>query len=248
MERWCGKLAIVTGASAGIGAAIARRLAESGIVVAGVAPDKERIDENAKKLQGRGKLCGFKIDVTKENEIIKGFQEISKKLGPIHILVNNAGILPYTSLIDGETDKWKQVLDVNILGLCLCTREAIKNMICNKVDGHIVHINSVVGHGVPIWKNMNLYPATKHAVTALTDSWRYELIENCLNIKVSSVSPGLVATEIFKAATFELPPNLKTAPTLNPEDIANGVVYAVGTPPHVQVKELTIKPMGETFI
>lgn len=86
------------------------------------------------------------MDVTKEQDILDGFQWVKKNLGAVHVLVNNAGILPNSELINGDTDSWRRTFDTNVLGLSIATREALKLMDENKIAGHIVHINSVLGH------------------------------------------------------------------------------------------------------
>ncbi|XP_018325330.1 farnesol dehydrogenase [Agrilus planipennis] len=250
MERWVGKVAIVTGASSGLGAAIAEALVKQGLIVAGFARRKERVEELAKKLEGaKGKLHAVKVDITKENEIIDGFEWVKKNLGPVHVLINNAGVARTTSLIDGETQKWKDILDTNVLGLSIATREAVKDMRANNVDGHIIHINSIVGHRVINYPGVNAYPASKHAVTALAETLRHEFIHNKLKIKITSLSPGHVDTEFQKAAGMKVDPNTSFSKIKgsNPEDIANGVLYVLGTPPHVQVQELTIAGIDEPY-
>ncbi|XP_018319731.1 farnesol dehydrogenase-like [Agrilus planipennis] len=252
MERWVGKVAVVTGASSGIGAAIAEALVKEGLIVAGFARRKERIEELAKKLQqanAKGKLHAVKVDMTKENEIIDGFNWVKKNLGPIHVLVNNAGGARSTTLINGDTQRWKEVFDVNVIGLTIATREAVKDMTANKVDGHIIHINSVVGHKVINVPGVNVYPASKYAVTALSETLRHEFIQNKLKIKITSLSPGHVDTEFRDAADLKVDPSsifakIKGSTT---EDIANGVLYVLGTPPHVQIQELTITGIDEPY-
>ncbi|KAF2904856.1 hypothetical protein ILUMI_01327 [Ignelater luminosus] len=250
MERWKGKVAIVTGASAGIGAAISEQLVNSGLKVVGLARRKEKLDNLAKTLHGKsGKFYGIKADICNEEDILKAFNWAKENLGPIHILINNAGLGRPTSLIEGDTSDFKKVLDTNVLGLTICTREAVKDMRNNKIDGHIIHVNSVAGHYVPQVPNMNIYPASKYAVTALTETLRYELNFIGCRIKTTSISPGLVDTDIFLAngylvdnQTVEL---LKMMPKLQSKDVADAVLYILGTPPHVQITELTIRPVGE---
>jgi NADP+-dependent farnesol dehydrogenase len=165
--------------------------------VAGFARRSERVEELSKKLKGKkGKLFAVKVDMTKEDDILKGFKWVSEKLGPVHVLVNNAGIAQPTTLIDGETEKWKKTLDTNVLGLCIATREAIKVMKANKIDGHIIHINSVAGHKVPNFPGLNIYPASKHAVTALTETLRQEFNNLGLKIKIT-VGRRFVSENLF---------------------------------------------------
>ncbi|KAF2905348.1 hypothetical protein ILUMI_00831 [Ignelater luminosus] len=216
--------------------------------VVGLARRKEKLDELSKKLQNKpGKFYSLKADVSNEKEIIEAFQWVKDNLGPVSILINNAGFSRNTNLIDGETKDWKEILDTNVLGLCIATREAIKQMRANNIDGHIIHINSIVGHIVPHIPNMNIYPASKHAVTALTETLRQELNSIGSKIKITSISPGGVNTEFVEAAGYakSMKDLLDKAPLLASEDIADAIVYALSTPPHVQIHELTIKPVGE---
>ncbi|KAJ3660778.1 hypothetical protein Zmor_005209 [Zophobas morio] len=250
MDRWKGKTAIITGTSAGIGAAIAKALVQEGLQVVGLARRVERVEELAKQLEGaKGKLHPLKADVTKEEDILAAFDWTSKNLGPVHILINNAGIVQQTTLVEGETEKWKKVFDTNVLGLCVATREAVKVMKANKIDGHIIHINSIAGHSAINIPGVNVYPASKHAVTALTETLRQELNHLGLKIRITSVSPGGVSTEIAQTNNFKPDPavmemNRNVSP-LESEDIADSVMYVLSTPPHVQVHELIIKPVGE---
>ncbi|XP_068894765.1 farnesol dehydrogenase-like [Tenebrio molitor] len=250
MDRWKGKVAIVTGASAGIGAAIAKQLVEEGLQVVGLARRSERVEELAKKLQGqKGKLYAIKADISKEEDILEAFKWTSDNVGPVHILVNNAGIVQQTNLIEGDTEKWKKTFDTNVMGLCVATREAVKIMKAEKIDGHIIHINSVAGHTVPNYPGLNVYPASKYAVTALTETLRQELNHLGLKIKITSVSPGTVDTEIVQTNNFvinsKFVEKMKKTLKLNAEDVADSVLYVLSTPRHVQIHELTIKPFGE---
>jgi len=252
MDRWKGKVAVVTGASAGIGAAIVEQLVGAGLKVVGLARRKEKVEELAKKLQGKsGKLYAVKADVSKEEEVIQAFKWIKDNVGPVHILINNAGFSRDTSLLDGDAKLWKEILDTNVMGLCVATREAVKCMRANNVDGHIVHLNSVAGHSVPNMPNLSVYPASKYAVTALTETLRQELNAIKSKIKITSISPGAVQTEFIQAAGYASTPEALKAfnsiPRLAAQDIADGIIYVLSTPPHVQVHELTIKPIGEQF-
>ncbi|XP_018325789.1 farnesol dehydrogenase-like [Agrilus planipennis] len=185
MNRWVGKVAVVTGASAGIGAALCEKLVKEGLQVIGFARRAEPIEELSKKLRGqKGKLYALRVGVSNPDEIVTAFQWVKDNLGPTHILINNAGIAINTSLSDGDYDKWKQILDVNVLGLSVATREAVKQMKENKIDGHIVHLNSVYGHTI-VKKQFNMYFASKYAVTALAETLINEINEEKLKIKVT---------------------------------------------------------------
>ncbi|KAK4880620.1 hypothetical protein RN001_008766 [Aquatica leii] len=253
MDRWRNKVAIVTGASFGIGAAIAEYLVKEEVLVVGLARSQDKLKELSKKLNKDKTYFHFYVtDITKEEDILKAFKWTIDTLGPIHILINNAGITRFSGLTDGKTNTWKEILDTNVMGLCIATREAIQNMKENNVDGHIIHINSVAGHSTPA--PMNVYGASKYAVTSLTESLRLQLVSEKSKIKVTSISPGYVETNLLTSAfaQSELPDpqmaeEILKMPALQSEDIAESVLYTLSTPPHVQVHELIIKPVGERF-
>nr|CAI5837367.1 unnamed protein product [Callosobruchus analis] len=237
MERWVGKVAVVTGASTGIGAAIAEKLVSEGLVVVGLARRSEKVEELSKKLSdAEGKLHAFKADLTKEEDIKDAFDWITKNVGPVHILINNAGIHLRENLIDGNTETWRKTLNVNVLALCIASREAIKIMRENNIDGHIIHINSICGHKAINLPKMDIYTASKYAVTAITETMRGELVAFNTKIKVTSISPGAVDTPIFDDIRDTEAFKEHIGQTiLNAEDIADAVGYVLSTAPHVQV-------------
>ncbi|XP_069683485.1 farnesol dehydrogenase-like [Periplaneta americana] len=247
MQRWSGRVAVVTGASAGIGAAIAQELVKKGLKVVGLARREERVQELSQDLKSApGKLYALKCDVSQEPQVKEAFQWVRSNLGGTDILVNNAGVASINTLIDGPVDNWKKILDLNVLALSLCTKEGLQSMKEKGVDdGHIIHINSITGHSLP--SGFFMYAASKHAVTALTEGLRRELVNQKSKIRVTSISPGTVKTEIAEASGFplELTEAFKDTPYLEPKDIAHAVLYVLSTPPNVQIHELTIKPVGE---
>uniref|UniRef100_T1D4L4 Putative dehydrogenase n=1 Tax=Psorophora albipes TaxID=869069 RepID=T1D4L4_9DIPT len=245
MERWAGKIAVVTGASSGIGAAIAKDLAKAGMVVIGLARRVELVEALKSDLEGsaKGRLHAAKCDVSKEEDILKSFRWIETKFGGVDVLVNNAGVLRETTLLEADnTQMLRDVMDINVMGLVLCSREAFQSMKKRSVDGHIVHISSIAGHKVVEIPTINLYSASKFAVRAITETMRMELRTAGTKIKVTSISPGAVMTEIIPASMRD-----SEIPMLEAEDISQAVLYAIGTPPRVQVHEVIIRPVGETF-
>lgn len=132
-----------------------------------------------------GRLYPLQCDVKEEQQVLNAFKWIKSNLGPIHILVNNAGCGAATDLVEGKTELWKNVFDTNVLALCVCTREAITDMRTNGVEGHVVHVNSVQGHRVTHAPSMNVYGGSKFAVTALTETLRQELVQLGSKIKVT---------------------------------------------------------------
>uniref|UniRef100_A0A182QQ68 Dehydrogenase n=1 Tax=Anopheles farauti TaxID=69004 RepID=A0A182QQ68_9DIPT len=243
MERWVGKVAVVTGASTGIGAAIAKALARAGMITVGLARRSELIEALRNELpsDAAARLYAIRCDVTKEANITAAFDEIETKYGGVHVQINNAGIgrdnlavlEPYNTRI------LRPVVDTNLLGLALCSREAFLSMQKHCIDGHIFQINSINGHMVSPLRSLNVYPATKHAITALTETMRNELRFAGTKIKVTSISPGLTRTPIN--------PNSEayTGPILEAVDVADAILYVLATPPRVQVHEIIIKPVGE---
>lgn len=249
MQRWAGRVAMVTGASSGIGAAITKELVKNGLKVIGMARRVENIEALSASLQSAaGQLYPVKADLTRENEVCSVFRWVKSNLGGVDVLVNSAGVASANSLIDGPVEKWKHILELNILGQSLCTKEAIQSMNERGVnDGHIVNINSVAGHVVPPTNlPLYMYAASKTANVMLTEGLRRELLRRNSKIRITSLSPGTVRTDLPEASGLTDP--YQDNPYLEPQDVADAVVYVLGTRPHVQVSELIIRPMGETRI
>lgn len=192
MDRWIGKTAVVTGASSGIGAAIAIDLLNAGVNVAGLARRHERVEALKDSIAptATGKLHAIKCDLTNEDDIRQAFAWVNENLNGVDILVNNAGIIKTMNLLDADNStQLRETIDTNILAVALCSREAVHSMRQRNVDGHIVHINSCAGHKIPYFVGMypsfNIYPSTKYAVTAMTEVMRQELQSFNTKIKVT---------------------------------------------------------------
>ncbi|ALC49303.1 antdh [Drosophila busckii] len=248
MERWHNRVAVVTGASSGIGSAIVVDLVNAGLVVVGLARRLERIKELQKSLpaERQHKLIPLHCDVGDEKSVQQAFDTIEQQLGGIDILVNNAGTLQKGHLVDMSLAQLQLTVQTNIMGVIMCTQRAFRSMQQRKFDGHVVLINSILGHklfapSADEAPTMNVYPASKHAVTALTEMYRQEFLGLKTRIKVTSISPGVVDTEI-------VPDNFRAAfanTMLRSEDISQAVLFAIATPPHMQIHEMIIKPVGE---
>ncbi|XP_059613628.1 farnesol dehydrogenase-like [Phlebotomus argentipes] len=252
MEQWKNRVAVVTGASAGIGAAIVKDLVKAGMITIGLARRSERVEALKKQLPAnlQGNLHAVKCDVSKEEDIVRVFDWIETKFHGIDVLINNAGIVRDTELIkEGNSVPIREIIDTNVFGVVFCTREAYKSMANHGRNSHIVHINSIAGHGFTgnlQMPSLNIYPPSKCALTAITEIHRQEFIRSKHHIKVTSVSPGAVKTEIVPdelIAKF----NMQEMPILQAEDVSQSVLHVLGTPPHVQIHELTIKPFGEKY-
>lgn len=189
MDKWVGKVAVVTGASSGIGVAIAKRLVAEGMQVVGLARRIDRMQELATEISsGEGKFHPMECDLYNEENIASTFEDIKTMLGGIDVMINNAGMAPPTStLMDQEMDVHRKVLDLNVIALTSCTQKAMTSMMERDINGQIIHINSIYGHIVPMSRTLpSMYIASKHAVTALTETLRQQLIlMNDLSIKVT---------------------------------------------------------------
>ncbi len=235
---------MVTGASSGIGRAIAIKLAQEGYRLALCARRLERLKELQTKLQAMGaEVLTQTVDLRQESDILAFFRAIRQRWGGVDVLINNAGLGHKQSLLDGDTEAWRDMLEVNVLALCICTREATRDMRQRGGKGHVVHISSMSGHRVPGGSGM--YSATKFAVRSLTEGLRQELRQAGLDIRVSSISPGFVETEF--AARYHQSEEKADAlysqfPVLQPDDIANAVIYMLNQPEHVQIHDMLVRP------
>lgn len=253
MKRWAGKVAVVTGASASIGAAISRELVKAGMIVCALARRRDKVEKlRASLFDVAGNLNCVECDITEEEDVKHAFGWIEATYGGVDLLVNNAGVITRCLLTEkNNTKDLYKIMETNIIGLCLCTREAIKSMKARDIfHGHIINVNSIFGHkvhqAVPGTRPINgMYPASKYAVTAITECIRQELVYLESMIKVTSISPGLVEDDIVANYTANENDLVKYMPKLKPEDVAEAVLYAITTPDHVQIHELVIKPMGE---
>jgi NADP-dependent 3-hydroxy acid dehydrogenase YdfG len=237
------KVAIITGASSGIGFATALALSKKGAKVAIGARRTDMLSELEKKIkENGGEVYSQKLDVTKKNECNSFVDNVLKKWGTVDILINNAGLMPLSFFKNLKTDEWDQMIDVNIKGVLYCTGAVVSYMLENK-SGHIINISSVAGRIV--FPAGSVYCATKHAITAFSEGLRQELSVR-KNIRVTCIEPGVVATELTNSITDEslqgFVENAKKMESLQAEDIANAIVYAVESPNHVNVNEILIRP------
>ncbi|XP_055843422.1 farnesol dehydrogenase-like [Episyrphus balteatus] len=247
MDRWQNRVAVVTGASSGIGEAIVKDLVKAGLRVVALARRQDRLEKIHSELPAdlQERFFAKKCDVTKEDEVKETFDWIEENLGGTDILVNNAGTTRPGNLVELDTSIMDEVLNINVKGLIYCTQAAYKSMKGRNFDGHIVHINSIAGHNVPQTRpglSYNIYAPTKFAVTAINEVMRNELRNLGTKIKTTSVSPGLVRTEIIPDELYN-----EIGIYLNAEDISQAVMFAISTPPHVQIHEIVVKPVGEMF-
>lgn len=242
MEKWKDRVALVTGASSGIGRAVARMLAAEGMRVALCARRAERLNELAGEI-GNARSLVVPADLSDEAQILAVFDEVRRQWGGVDVLINNAGLGRAAPLLSADSGPWREMLDVNVLALCICTREAIRDMRERGDDGYVVHVSSMAAHRVP--PQGGLYAATKFAVRALTEGLRQELRALKSAIRVSAISPGYVETEfaaVYHGNEEAAQRTYSRLKVLEPEDVAATVRYVLSQPRHVQVHDVLMRP------
>lgn len=240
------RVVMVTGASSGIGRAVALRLGRAGARLAVCARRIDRLEALETALQGTTEVLAHGCDLRDEQAIAGFFDAVRRRFGGVDILVNNAGLGREAPLMSGATERWREMLEVNVLALCICTREAVADMRRRGDRGHVVHISSMAAHRVPL--ESGIYSATKFAVRSLTEGLRRELREANSAIRVTAISPGFVETEFAEVFTGDPEAARKTYaryPCLQPEDIADAVHYVVTRPPHVQIHDMLMRPTAQ---
>jgi NADP-dependent 3-hydroxy acid dehydrogenase YdfG len=237
------KIAIVTGASSGIGYATALALSRAGAKVAAGARRMDRLESlQSEIIKNGGEVYIQNLDVTIKSKCDAFADAVMKKWGTVDILVNNAGLQPLSFFKNLKVEEWDKMIDVNIRGVLYCTAAVITHMV-NKNSGHIVNISSIAGRIV--YPAGSVYCATKHAITAFSEGLRQEFSQRS-NIRITCIEPGVVATELINTITDKAlekyVERTKQMEALQAEDIANAIVFAVQAPNHVNVNEILIRP------
>ena len=261
------KVAIVTGASSGIGLAIAKALGREGAAVVLAGRTQGPMEEAANEISANsGRAAVHKVDVRDEQQMRKLVDDAVEEFGKLDVMVNNAGINPFDNVLEGDVQKWRETLETNVIGLALGCREAYRVM--KGKGGHIVNITSVAARYAE--PDGPMYAASKHAAGALTESLRVALQGK--NIRITAVMPGATATSIVRnmpeeqlfaiGRMFGVDPEqagLKTGQqlpqeildkvavaaknmVLRPEDVAEAVLYAVSQPETVHLNEIMVRP------
>ena len=247
-ESLAGRSALVTGASSGIGAATARALAAAGASVTIAARRADRLERVAAEIRGSGGAVAVQpTDMRREDDVRRLFAVARDRFGGVDVLVNNAGLGRAAPLSTGATELWREMLEVNVLGLAIATREAIQDMERRGVAGHVVHVSSMAGHRIP-GADGGVYAATKFAVRALTEALRQELRARKSEIRVTAVSPGYVHTEFAEVFTGRSGADDELARrvrVLDPRDVAEAVLWVLTRPPHVEVHDVLARPTAQ---
>jgi clavulanate-9-aldehyde reducatase len=239
-----GRVAVVTGASSGIGEATAEALAREGATVAVAARRLDRLEELAKRISDEGgRAETFEVDVADENQARGLILDSEEKLGGLDILINNAGLMLLGPVQGADTEEWRRMVDVNCLGLLYCTHAALPVM-QQRGGGHIVNVSSVAGRQADL--GSAVYNMTKWGVVGFSEALRQEALHS--NVRVTVVEPGFVATELH--GHNEIPVVVEgvekmrsqIGDVLEAEDIADAITYVVTRPERVDVNEILIRP------
>jgi 17beta-estradiol 17-dehydrogenase / 3beta-hydroxysteroid 3-dehydrogenase len=241
LNRWRDRVALVTGASSGIGRAIAAALVAGGMQVAACARRRDRLE--ALRAEHGDRVLALEVDVRDEDRVRAAFDQVRTAWGGVDVLVNNAGLGHAAPLVSGDTAMWREMLEVNVLALSVCTREAVADLRRRGAEGHIIHVSSMSAHRIPPGSGM--YSATKFAVRSLTEGLRTELRALELPIRVTAISPGFVETEFaekYHRSREAAEQTYSRYKVLDPDDVAGAVTYALAQPAHVQVHDLLMRP------
>jgi len=244
------KIALVTGATAGIGMATAEILAKNGYNLIITGRRKELLDglKNELGVKYKSDVLALNFDVRDRKQTEEAIDNLPKSWRNIDVLINNAGLAAGLAPIhEGSTDDWDQMIDTNVKGLLYITRKIAPLMI-KKGGGHIVNISSIAAKET--YENGNVYCATKHAVDALTKGMRIDLVKH--NIKVTSISPGMVETEFsmirFKSDKARADKVYEGLTPLNAGDVADAIWFALSRPAHVNINDMLIMPTAQANI
>jgi NADP-dependent 3-hydroxy acid dehydrogenase YdfG len=243
-----GRVALVTGASSGIGAATAASLAAAGARVALAARRIDRLSQLVERVRhASGEAIAIEADVAERASAEHMVTTAVERFGRLDILVNNAGLMVLAPFANGNPDDWRQMVDVNLLGLTYVTRAAIPHLRRTR-GGDIVNISSVAGRLA--FATGAVYTATKFAVVGFSDTLRRELLPD--KIRVTLIEPGAVQTELVEHVTDESTRKFidnwqAQMRQLQPDDIAAAILYAVTQPPHVAISELLVRPTDQEF-
>jgi len=241
------RIALITGATAGFGRAIAERLGKESFDLIITGRRREKLEDLKQKIESESgvRVLALSFDVRKYDEVEKYLGNLPEDWRKIDVLVNNAGLAAgLNPIYEGVIDDWERMIDTNIKGLLYVTRMVSPGMV-ERRSGHIVNIGSIAGREV--YPNGNVYCATKHAVKALSQAMRYDMVN--FGIKVTLIAPGFAETEFslvrFKGDKERADKVYDGFIPLVAEDIADAVHYAVTAPAHVDIQDVLIMPRAQ---
>jgi NADP-dependent 3-hydroxy acid dehydrogenase YdfG len=241
-----GTVALVTGASSGIGAATAAALAAHGATVALAARRKDRLETLATQIQDRrGTALVLACDITEEQQAADAVARTVAELGRLDTLINNAGLMLLGPAVDAPLAEWQQMIELNVLGLLYCAHAALPHLLRAAGDGprlvaDMVNISSVAGRAARI--GIGVYSLTKFGMGAFSESLRQELAKQY--VRVSLVEPGATATELASHNRPEILEGVRSqfGQRMDAEDVADAITYIVTRPRHVAINEMLIRP------
>ncbi|MFV8371557.1 SDR family NAD(P)-dependent oxidoreductase [Flavobacterium sp. LB2P74] len=239
------KIALITGATSGIGKATAQILAKNNYKIILCGRRQDRLSVLEKELREITEVHTLSFDVRDKNAVFESINSLPEAFSKIDVLINNAGNAHGLDPIQsGDLDDWDAMIDINVKGLLYVSKAVIPQMIERK-SGHIINIGSIAGKEV--YPNGNVYCASKHAVDALNQAMRMDL--NPYGIRVGAINPGMVETEFsevrFKGDTDRADNVYKGFEPLHPEDIADIIHFVVSRPYHVNIADLMVLPTAQ---
>ncbi len=239
------RIALITGATSGIGEATARLLARNNFKLILCGRREDRLASLSKELSSSTEVTTLSFDVRDQQAVTKSIQSLSGAWRTVDVLVNNAGNAHGLSPIqNGDAEDWDKMIDINVKGLLYVSKEIMNNMI-ERNSGHIINIGSIAGKEV--YPNGNVYCASKFAVDAITKGMRFDL--NPHGIKVTSINPGMVETEFslvrFKGDEERARNTYKGLQPLVAGDIADLILFAITRPAHVVVADMLVLPLAQ---
>jgi clavulanate-9-aldehyde reducatase len=243
-----GRRILITGASSGIGEATAEAIVAAGGAVALAARRGDRLDALAERLGANGgRAVAIEADIAHEDQSNALVARAADELDGLDGLVNNAGVMLLGLVQGADTDEWRRMIDVNLLGLLYCTNAALP-LIRDGGGGDIVNVSSVAGRIAGL--GSAVYNMTKWGVTGFSEALRQECAH--INVRVTCVEPGFVETELHghnkNPMVVERIEEAReaTGRVLDAADIANAIVFALGQPQHVSLNEILVRPTGQT--
>jgi NADP-dependent 3-hydroxy acid dehydrogenase YdfG len=252
-ERLDGTVALVTGASSGIGEAAALQLAAQGAAVALVARRKDRLEGLAAEIiKAGGRALVISADISKQSEAIAAVEKTVQEFGRLDTLVNNAGVMLLGNIHNADTDEWERMIDINVKGLLYCSHAALPHLLKAAEDSprrvaDVINISSVAGRRARV--GAGVYNASKFAVVAFTESLRQEVTGR--HVRISVVEPGVVATELTNHMKPEnreqmMKPFAGITP-LESEDIAEIIVFIITRKWRSAINEVLVRPTEQAF-
>lgn len=242
-----GTVALVTGASSGIGEATALALADHGASVAVAARRRDRLDDLARRIDTGTTALVLEADLTDPAQAERAVERTVSELGRLDILINNAGVMLLGPAVDADTDEWQRMLDINVKALLSCAHAALPHLLAAAQDGSrnvadMVNVSSVAGRTVR--RGSAVYNLTKHGVGAFSESLRQEVAER--RVRVSLIEPGATATELRSHNRPEIQrmqeERFAGKRTMDAGDIADAILYVITRPWHVAINEVLIRP------